>query len=302
LRILLLVRLYTAIYLSGDIFDTDGKAGGGPIGPLSRACRDRLRSGLQANFLKRIPAQQGIHYRCAMAMAMAPLTDLSPPELARHLVAKLTEFGFGSEFESGFDPGAADRHTQTLHITATNAGWIDFEISDRAFATWLNSRLPETWPILPAAAPSMTASLTADATADLWRAQYAHARCGAILRWKEASDPISGLISGPISGSISGPDLINPSNIGPDYPDSRQLALAILDVADRLEDGNQAPDRQLYLASGRELGRAFEQFAQTYQWGRPAPDPTRLGLVRVLQSLLQALLTQGLEQSAPTEL
>jgi hypothetical protein len=325
LRILLLVRLYTAIYLSGDIFDTDGKDQADPIGPLTRACRSRFRACLQASFLKRIPTQTGLRYRCALAIALAPLTALPPAVLARHLVAKLTQTETKADLQAvprGFTVSldAPDGRLQTVQITAAETGWIDFEVTDRTFAAWLQTRLSKSWGILPDAAQPDAAQPDAaqpdaaqpnaaqrQATAsdwpdDLWLAQYAHARCCAILRGTGQADRITR----PDRLAPLGPDCISPTAIGPDYPSARQLALVILDVADRLEDGTQRPDRQLYLTSAQALGQAFADFSQTYQWGQPATDPsqfqTQLGLVILLQSLLQSLLTQGLGQPAPTEL
>lgn len=307
MRILLLVRLYTAIYLSGDIFDTDGKDGGGPIEPLGAACRSRFRACLQASFLKRIPTQTGLRYRCALALALAPLTPLPPFALAQHLVAKLTQTeadwkAVSMDLTVRLD--SLDGLIQDVQITATDTGWIDFEVSDQAFTHWLQTRPAGLWGVLPVPwavqgeAVALTNDLANDLTNDLWLAQYTHARCCAILRGMDQAHRIAG----PNRSEPLGPDFINSTAIGPNSPPARRLALVILDVADRLEDGTRVPDRRLYLASAQELGQAFVDFSQTYQWGHPAADPTQLGLVILLQSLLQDLLTQGLGQLAPIEL
>ncbi|WP_083602358.1 hypothetical protein [Hydrococcus rivularis] len=231
-----------------------------------------------------------IGYRSAIALQLAKGQTRSSQEIAEQLVKHLTIL----------EP--SDRVSLDFIIRVWEPGWIDFFISDRALALWLQ-QLPQIF------YPTLVRSVKEAIVPHLFSSQYAHARCCSRLRlghreglielreldfsqpiwqWKHPH-PIPFLASGKFQ-------LVCPTQ--------QNLIRQILVVTDAL-DGN-ATENWIELATN--LSEAILEFERRCRiWGEvkqetPQLSQARLGLIAIAQVLLQQLLQEKIGVWAPIEL
>jgi hypothetical protein len=269
-----------------------------PCFSLQIAIKDRLLAMLDAWMPQKALATEKISfyylssswgYRSAIALQLAK-GDLSTSSIiASQIIANLNA------------SNPVDRPYLELKMQVSEAGWIDFQLDDRAFSLWLQNLAPFLAAKEQIAAP--------DSIGKLLTCQYAHARCCSLLRagdrekivklkdsqmrlpiWQwQAPEPIPWLNSGNFRLVFSG---------------ERDLLRQILIVTDALIN---EPKKNWYEMTNRlsEAVLAFDRHCRI--WGEVKQDnlalsQARLGLIAIAQCLLRRLLEEKMTLWAPKEL
>jgi hypothetical protein len=278
LRLLLLVRLYTAIYLQGDLFDTEIVRKGG----LRLEVQQRTAHWFRSPTLQLCSTSDKVIYRCPIALFLAAQTPITAGEIAQSIAVSLGVPPLEAAERSGMD--------QILSGVLTLVqpdGWLEFVVGDPSLILWIQHGCQVTWETLPARLePDWQHQIT------VWHCQYVYARCCSLILQLSASVPLPSHW-GQLDSGLS--PLVAAGGHLADEPLLRQL----LTVADALEDGTLPPRPQGYLQLAAQLSQAFEQFYRGYQPAQVDPQaPIRLGLVILTRQLLGALLA-GLGTVAP---
>lgn len=210
-------------------------------------------------------------------------------------------------------------------ITYVRDGWIQFDLSDTGLATWLQ-RLNQ-WskatdrtenPGNSQTGQKMLSTLPAKfaSAEDLFRLEYAHARCCSLLRLADREQLIH--LSEPSwSGPIADLQIIEPNPL-PWLSDRHQLRLVhvtertlisqLINTLDTLSDfpGQTQPGQLVKLATGLSQDLLIFYSANRI-WSEIKTEnlalaQARLGLIRATQNVLKFLLEEGLGILAPLEM
>ncbi|HEY9606798.1 MAG TPA: DALR anticodon-binding domain-containing protein [Allocoleopsis sp.] len=270
--------------------------------------------------MHRVSDRNSVMYRSAIALKLSPHLHQSAFDIANQLVASF--------------PNAIDRSAKQMVLELTveveSSGWINFWLSDRTLATWLQYLIqvspgrglkekesnPWHGEDVKRTQPKQLLKGQNDSHT-LFPIQYAHARCCSLLRlahqyglvqltdadFKTANwqfvepNPI------PWLNEEQGVDTAQ-RHLRLGHPAERRLLAQLLEVQDEIASLDRL--RVVKLASA--LSQEFEQFYSSCRiWGEvniqtPKLAQARLGLIAVTQKLLRSLLQDQLGVSAPVEL
>ncbi|HBB33732.1 MAG TPA: hypothetical protein DDZ80_12480 [Cyanobacteria bacterium UBA8803] len=256
--------------------------------------------------LRRLSVHDGVVYQSAIALKLAPLLHLDALDIAHQLIVVLPTLAHNSTESFSLDFG----------VEVLPPGWINFRLSDRSLATWLQQliRIP---PLRTGGVGGEKAiSLNATPDRNFFPLQYVHARCCSLLHLAHRQ----GLIQLHTIGDRAQRNIVEPDPIPwlDDSPKagSEQLYLRLVHPAELslitqmldLLDATSKGDRDSWLKRGIALSQAFEQFYSSCRiWGEvktqnPQLAQARLGLVALTQLLLRSLLEDQLGIPAPAEL
>ncbi len=254
----------------------------------------------------RLSARTRVVYRSAIAFKLASFWKLSALDIATGLTASLLKIS----------QDTADGMCLDFSVEVAFPGWIEFRLSDRTLAIWLQWLIQI--PFLdPSSVKSHNSQVITPNSQNLFAVQYAHARCCSLLRLAHQQ----GLLKlRDFEFETLERQLVEPNPI-PWLNDTQQegtdpVALRLMHSAERhliaqILDFHDAIDRQgqvngLKLAT--TLSNAFETFYSSCRiWGEvktqmPKLAQARLGLVGITQASLRSLLQDQLGVPAPVEL
>ncbi len=292
LRILLLVQLYTAIYLRGDLFDTG--QGGRPLMWVDRELAQRhIRQWFQRpNLVCSVQADQVI-YRCPIGLSLASKLPQPAPDIVRQ-VADCMLAATVDPASSAIAPPDQTLHRAVIKLVTTDAGWLEFHCDDRVLQAWLWGYCRRYW-VAPLGAGAIAHPLGHEPSADsaeLWQCWYCYQRCRSLLARIDPADIGSYLEqwNGPRPTTASDPPLND---------QARSILLSLLHCVEQLEAAAGVADP--IAAIGRPISQAFralEQYSTRNQLielpPHIKPAPIGLGLVILIQSLLGQILPPGL--------
>ncbi len=307
---LLLSRLQSAIDLSGGgrvyltCLQDDGLLANPPLRAIENGAIYQIdRTNLPESALKldEIPLNRskdslGVVYISAIGLKLAKIWQQTPQAIATKLVETLQP-----------------QCNQDFTIAVAPSGIIQFELTDRAFALWLQHLAQTALPV------PQSRILSPVVSADrLFPIQYSHARCCSLLRMAHRDQIIAignpDVTTAPQIWSLTAPNpipwlddkklrLVNPA----EYNLISQLLTVLDNLAPIIEQYNhQKPINYLKLADS--LSEAFQTFySQCRIWGEvkienPKLAQARLGLILATQSLLRFILEEVLNTIAPLEL
>ena len=197
-------------------------------------------------------------------------------------------------------------------VQATATGLLQFELSDRAIAAWLDRLLANVLPqqsCVPLAAMERQMLLP---TAAIFEVQYAHARCCSLLRLAHSEGLImlNTLDNAPLVWRVvkppSVPWLTSTAQLCLNHPVDRKLLGYLVEALDCLSD---EPIRrtQQSLRSAQAIAQAMQAFHRAHPlWRKTGTEPnllvSQLGLLLATQRILYALLTDGLDLHPVVEL
>lgn len=269
LRIFLLVQLYTAIYLEGDIFDT--ALGDPPWGvtPL-KLDKTLILQWFQRPHWVLNDRQTSVCYSSAIGLTLAAKSHGTHGAISRGLLDSVI-------CATSVNQKNAD---ECLAVTGriTETGWLELHIDDRALVKWLihtHQSIPPL-PLIP-----VRLSPTAQQDPRLWQAIHAHVRINQILKTRP-------------DDRLESPPLISLAD--------RPILVALLVLVDTLCDlSTITVDRYLDLTT--QLVDAFTQMQRQYTTVQLADSSTlRWRLIILIRDLLERLLHQGLGQEIPSNL
>jgi arginyl-tRNA synthetase len=323
LRLLLCNELKSAIHLRDDL-ETEIHSPRSSVIPVSE-------QSIQVKNvpLKRVEDTTQIAYVSAIALQQAVYEKITPMQLATQLVGNLRQAKSKTQAISSF----ADISLESFSIRVIPPGFIWFELSDRGIAAVFQQVLhqPEQScqlihppPLRNQATTTLATSLPDPAGKVVFLMQYAHARCCSLLRLAQEQEIIELALESIASGKRR---FLQPDPVPwLDRRDDRLLALRLqhpterllirqvfwildelsLPIAGNLSDSsNQFSPKQL-----RHFDRLIQAFQAFYQECRifsldkeniPLAQ-ARLGLLQVVQWLLQFTLEERLGTVAPIEL
>jgi hypothetical protein len=252
--------------------------------------------------LYRLTYQTRIVYRCAVALRLANQPENSPQAIAQQLMMGLIAIPEDLEDCSLLD----------LEVRVNPAGTVDFYLSDRALALWLQA-LPG---IRIEGREGRQGGEREERTSlsdRLFLIQYVHARCCSLLRLGHREGLIQ--LNDPDFGQPiwqwQDPQRIPWLHPDPEFghfqlvhPAEQSLILQLCAVVDAL--ASSAGRNWIKLAT--DLSEAMLNFNQCCRiWGEvkqetPTLAQARLGLIALTQRLLQGLLQEHIGAAAPIEL
>jgi arginyl-tRNA synthetase len=284
------------------------------IASIPSNCSDRILT-LPEIPLNRFRDDTQVVYRSAIALKLSSIYQLPALDLAHRVVNYLP---------------ASPKFT----VRAIEPGWIDFRLSDRGLANWLqhliqpSSRLRLPSPCSPLLAGEGLGVRSrgvegkqafgkgisyekpnSKPPVNLFPVQYAHARCCSVLRLGHSQ----GLIEIETDANESAYMLLEPNPIPWLNPEGklylvhlaeRKLIDRLLWVTDELHSDREPNWRQIAIA----LSQALLNFHTSCQiWGEvktqtPQLSQVRLGLVGITRSSLKSLLEDIFQAPAPVEL
>ncbi len=246
-----------------------------------------------------------VTYISAIAFKLQKTLQQSAPEIAEAIAHKI--------------------HLSPDFTTDVRDGWIQFDFSDTGLATWLQRLNQWSAPTQGTENPGnsqnrqkvlSTLPATFASTEDLFRLEYAHARCCSLLRLADREQLIH--LSEPSwSGAIADRQIIEPNPI-PWLSDRHQLRLVhvtertlitqLISTLDTLSDfpGQTQPGQLVKLATGLSQDLLIFYSANRI-WSEIKTEnlalaQARLGLIRATQNVLKFLLEEGLGILAPPEM
>jgi len=239
---------------------------------------------LQNSSLSTVPlyrlsnTDSSIIYRCPIALSLAKTTALPSTSIAFGIVKYLSELDTSSQLKLDFSIRGVDR------------GWIDFYLSDRSLALWLeqmlqNISIPTSHP--PVSTPDL-------ATANVFPIQYAHARCQSLLRLAKETGSID----------IEKQSFNESKDLLLVHPAQRNLIFQLLELADTKVSNRS----QNWFKLAEQTSQSFlELHRQCPIWEKNNPDFPRsarvkLKLIKITQYFLNWLLVEKIGVTAPNEL
>ncbi|MDJ0635380.1 MAG: DALR anticodon-binding domain-containing protein [Xenococcaceae cyanobacterium MO_188.B29] len=231
-----------------------------------------------------------IVYRCAIAFPLANYWHLSPLILAQNL----------KEFLLTRDVISETRPILIFEVKVVSAGWIDFCMSDRALAVWLDEVIQ--W------ASQGLGSRGAEEQGSFFEIQYAHARCCSLLRLGHQEKLIK------IKYEYSEWAIVEPITLSWVNtqgvfllvdPTERCLLIQLLTVVEQLIDPSKKVN---WTRLAHNLSTVFLDFwAECRIYGevkQKTPDlaQARLGLVALVQHFLYRILRYKLSVIPLTEI
>lgn len=232
-----------------------------------------------------------VKYGSAIALKLARFLNQSPLDIADRIVGNLENF-----VPTASSPGGICLQDFTLKIITP--GLIEFTLSDRGVANWLEQVCQNLFPI-----PLLQKD--AEITPHLFEVQYSHARCCSLLRLAHRENlitlkdidltPRENFLSFQTDKQI--PWLTSQGNLQFVHPSEYQLLTHIIEIIDKFEESFE---RQRWEKIAHQFSDTFQQFYRQCQiWGEvkrytPELAQARLGLVLITRSLLHFLLQEKL--------
>ncbi|MBW4690779.1 MAG: hypothetical protein KME27_03330 [Lyngbya sp. HA4199-MV5] len=253
--------------------------------------------------IKRVGKATTLLYASAIAHQLA-----APPDQAATIAAQLVDT---LKQDLANHPALSE---QGIAVHATAAGFIHFEVGDRAIAAWLDllltNALPQ--PSLPTAPVSKIERQLMLKTPALFEVQHAHARCCSLLRL--AHD--EAFIHLELAASPKNWWFVNPSpllwltsshQLYFQHFVDRALLTQLFDAYDQLSAPFQRQTQASVLRSAQTVAHAFQAFHRAHPlWERVQEDSAmtlaRLGLLMITQRVLHLLLRDGLKTDPMVEL
>lgn len=235
-----------------------------------------------------------IVYRCVIAFPLANYWNLSPLVVAQNL----SEFLLNNTVTSTTSP------ILRFSVRVVSPGWIDFYMSDRTLAVWLNEVVR--W--VSQEQGSLEVKDLAEKQEKFWSIQYAHTRCCSLLRLGQQEKLIQ------IKQSYTEWAIIKPNTIAwidtqekfwSIEPTEKYLLSQLLIVVENLSDDS---DRVNWVKLAQNLSNVFLDFwADCRIYGEVARKTTdlavvRLGLVALVQYFLYRILRNKLSVIPLTEI
>lgn len=223
------------------------------------------------------PLKSHIGYRCAIALQLARQQDFSSLIIAEQIGANLKTI------------------CPEFTILVKDSGWIEFQVSDRALAIWLQ-------PIFQKISCPKK-ELLKEIVPNLFAIQYTHARCCSLLRLGEREELIQldEILKWKHPYPISWLD--EKDNFRLIHPIEKNLIGQFLEVVDAL-DRNKTDWNKLATQLSKavlECDRDCRIFGDVKRNNRELSQ-ARLGLYAIARLLLQKLLEEKLGIWAPIEL
>lgn len=233
--------------------------------------------------LYRLKDPHAVIYRCPIALSLAKTNNRLPIEIAEDLTQVIES-------------------TAELQVQVTSPGWVDLRLRDRALATWLQYLLDHP--------PQSSNRKVNSQNSNLFRIQYAHARCCSLLdmahrqgfislqkdNWGKAVQWLAPEIPWLSSNNYS-----ETLTLRFHHPAERNLLFTLLQVTDAFKSLTEAESVKLAQALSEALLRFYDSCRI---WGEvmqetPLLAQTRLGLLAITQIWLQWLLQEKLGMIAP---
>ncbi len=246
--------------------------------------------------LNRSKDSLGVVYISAIALKLAKMWQQTPQAISTQLAETLQPLCNGD-----------------FAIAVAPSGVIQFELTDRALALWLQ-RLAQT--ALPVPESRIISSMVS--VDRLFPIQYSHARCCSLLRMANCDLLIAignpNPATAPKIWSLTTPNPIpwlDNEKLQLVHPAECNLVSQLLTVLDSLAPVIEKynPQKPInYLKLANSLSEAFQTFySQCRIWGEvkiqtPKLAQARLGLILATQSLLRFILEELLNAIAPLEL
>jgi hypothetical protein len=286
LRIFLLVQLYTAIYLRGDLFAT-GEGGAAPHSSTLNLSQTLVRKWFQHGSLERVVTPSQVIYRCPIALNLAAKLHRPAPELARQMAdlvvqtttrtADLWSSSGVHEFPLAVPYGHQVDQAKLLPvaIVITDPGWLEFHLGDRALLLWLSAYQQRKITL-----PLVSWSQAQRSSPEFWQCYYSYTRCCNLLATGVSPAP---------AATMTGIE--------------REILLKCLGAIEQLEAATIHPEADVYLKLGQSIGSIWESLQRAYTSQQFHQSGTaRLGLVMLIQTLLQAILQAGVGDYLVTKL
>jgi hypothetical protein len=264
-------------------------------------------------------AEDDMVYKSAIALQLVSLYRLPALEIATKLAGYLSLSGQES----------ATQPVLNIIIKVVNPGWIYFQLTDQAIATWLQHLIQMPPNLLTQGdfpkrgERENVPDSHSEITLSLFPMQYAHARCCSILRLGHQQGIIK--LSNPTqrhSWCVIEPNPILWLNAAEQlhliHPAERRLITQLLGVLDELSSSSQASRGGFpcpsgdYTANFVKLGYSLSDAMLNFysrcrifgevQTQTPHLAQVRLGLVKITQSFVWHILQDKLGVLAPLEL
>ena len=199
-----------------------------------------------------------------------------------------------------------------IAVQATATGWLQFELSDRAIAAWLDRLLAKALPQQSGMSLTSMERQMVLPTAAIFEVQYAHARCCSLLRLAHSEGLITldRLDAAPLVWCVINPPsipwLTSTAQLCLNHPADRRLLGYLVEALDCLS--NESPHRtQQSLRSAQAIAQAMQAFHRVHPlWRKTGTEPNlvvaQLGLLLATQRILYALLADGLDLHPVVEL
>lgn len=297
-RILLLVKLSESIYLERDVFVSKNLSADTKPSSSSRAAKVSQQ---------KIPLEQvkkktfAVAYKSPIALKLAAQSGKCA-ELALQIAER---FHQPSSLLWRNDSVTAAAILSEFVVKVTKQGWLEFALSDRGLATWLQCLLQNPLPTNHRQQIA-TVTLSEKDHSKLLISQYVHARCCSLLRL--ASDARLIRVKEPASPEQTSfcDSVVWLTGEGDFYlSHSTEQALIFETIAtlDWFYEPCQPHDIHAHLKMMFRLSQAFQAFDRACRilGESPQRSQAKLGLVMTTQKLLRSLL-QEIGVSAPSEL
>lgn len=244
----------------------------------------------------RIDYKNGLVYRCAIAFPLAARLKISPLEVAQQLI----------EFLPNLTNLPNNQLPLEVDVQIVPPGWLDFHLSDRTLAQWLEQIL-----LTSNQERQIQGNGTGKSGLNLFPIQYTHARCCSLLRLAQQE----GLIQlKPPQLHSSTWQWLEPNPIPWltkktktflfCHTDEQNLLKKLLLVSDALWEDREPNWGKLAF----NLSVAIMDFSSSCRiWGEvknhhPQLAQARLALIAVCQVLLRQILQEKLSTLAPLEM
>lgn len=292
---------------------------------------DKFKITVETIPVHRLSNHRGVIYRSAIALKLAPLWQLPPLDIAHQLaecMAIREQNTANAETDNWEQQEITSQNFQAQYpipsqvcldfsVEVFSPGWIQFRLSDRGLATWLQQLIEIPHSPRPEIPDQNQRTEPVNQAHSLFRVQYAHARCCSLLRLAHRQSLINlsdldsitpnweWLEPNPIPWLYGNPEMeCEPIRLRLEHPAELGLIALVLDGTEQLT--RLTPIRALELANA--LSHGFEKFYSACRiWGEvktetPQLAQARLGLVAITQKLLRSLLKDQLNVIAPIEL
>ncbi|MBD2036053.1 hypothetical protein H6F76_13595 [Leptolyngbya sp. FACHB-321] len=189
-------------------------------------------------------------------------------------------------------------------VQPTATGLLQFELSDRAIASWLDRLLTKALPQQPCMPFTSVERQMLLPTTAIFEVQYAHARCCSLLRLAHSEGLITldRLDVAPLAWRVVNPPsvpwLTSTAQLCLNHPVDRRLLGYLVEALDCLS--NESPHRvQQSLRSAQAIAQAMQAFHRVHPlWRKTGTElnlvVSQLGLLLATQRILYALLADGL--------
>ncbi len=266
-----------------------------------RGVRASLEQIVRATPIKRANKAIPFVYVCAIAHRLA-----TPSQPAALIAAQLVDTLLQPR------PLPEEDFLAGIVVQATATGWLQFELSDRAIAAWLDRFLTKALPQQPSVSLTPREQHLLLPTAAVFEVQYAHARCCSLLRLAHSEGLITldrldvAPLGWRIVNPLSVPWLTSTAQLCLSHPADRRLLGYLVEALDCLSDESPHRTRQS-LRSAQAIAQAMQSFHRVHPlWRKTGTEPNlvvaQLGLLLATQRILFLLLANGLDLHPVEEL